>query len=317
MEQKTTFLKSTILIVALFITGSNLKAQTLEAHYKFDNGITDETGNWNLTATDENSSIIYEMGQDGTANGAITGFDREDFLSTVSDFSISGDQNRTMTAWIKLIATTPQTAVVGLGENVGGKKWTFGHQGVKVRAEINGKGLGVGTMTVDTWHHIAVVWDKDNSAVRLYLDGELKGTNTTWGSVLNTTVAPMLIGNDYNATPSNRGFNGAMDDVRIYSGDAADDAFIKSIYDTTVLGVDHNVVKTTLKAFPNPVIDQLSFSSDKVTSVEIYNILGSKVTSQKVFNKNIDMNSLSKGVYLIKCQNKDGLNIDTIKAIKQ
>ena len=29
------------------------------------------------------------------------------------------------------------------------------------------------------------------------------------------------------------------------------------------------------------------------------------------------MSSLSKGVYLIKCQNKEGLNIETIKAIKQ
>jgi hypothetical protein len=315
MKQKTTLLKTVFVMAALFITGSNLSAQTLEAHYKFDNGITDETGNWDLTATDENSSITYETGQDGTANGAITGFDRADFLSTVTDFSISADQNRTMTAWIKLIASTPQTAVVGLGENVGGKKWTFGHQGVKVRTEINGKGMGVGTMTIDTWHHIAVVWDQANSAVRIYLDGELKGTNTTWGT--NTSVAPMLIGNDYNATPSNRGFNGAMDDVRIYSGVAADDAFIKSIYDATVLSTEDNIIKTSLNAFPNPVIDRLSFSSDQVSSVEIYNILGSKVTSQKVSNRSIDMSSLSKGVYLIKCQNKDGLNIDTIKAIKQ
>lgn len=315
MKQKTTLLKSVFVMAALFMASGNLSSQTLEAHYKFDNGITDETGTWNLTATDENSSITYETGQDGTANGAITGFDREDILSTVSDFSISGDQNRTMTAWIKLIASTPQTAVVGLGENVTGKKWTFGHQGIKVRAEINGKGVGVGAMTIDTWHHIAVVWDKDNNAVRLYLDGELKGTNTTWA--VDTSIAPMRIGNDYNATPANRGFNGAMDDVRIYSGVAADDAFIKSIYDQTVLSVDENIIKTSLNAFPNPVIDRLSFSSDNVTSVEIYNILGSKVTSQKVSNKSIDMSSLSKGVYLIKCQNKDGLNIDTIKAIKQ
>ncbi|WP_343329232.1 LamG-like jellyroll fold domain-containing protein [Polaribacter staleyi] len=316
MKQKTTFLKSAFIMAALFIAGNNLSAQTLEAHYKFDNGITDETGNWNLTATDENGSITYETGQDGTVNGAISGFDREDFLSTVSNFPISGDASRTMTAWIKLIASTPQTAVVGLGENVKGKKWTFGHQGIKVRTEINGKGVGLGAMTIDTWHHIAVVWDKDNSAVRVYLDGELKGTNTTWGDILDTTEAPMLIGNDYNATPSNRGFNGAMDDVRIYTG-AADDTFIKSIYDTTVLGIDDNIVKTSLNAFPNPVVDRLSFSSDKISSVEIYNILGAKISSQKISNKSIDMSSLSKGVYLIKCQDKNGLNIDTVKAIKQ
>ena len=199
MKQKTTFLKSAFIMAALFIAGNNLSAQTLEAHYKFDNSITDETGNWNLTATDEDGSITYEVGQDGTANGAITGFDRADFLSTVANFPISGDASRTMTAWIKLIALTPQTTVVGGGENSPGKKWTFGHQGSKVRAEINGKGMGVGTLELDVWSHIAVVWDKDNSTVRIYQNGELKGSNTTWST--NTTEAPLLIGNDYNANP--------------------------------------------------------------------------------------------------------------------
>ena len=47
MKQKTTFLKSVFIMAALFIAGNNLDAQTLEAHYKFDNSITDETGNWN------------------------------------------------------------------------------------------------------------------------------------------------------------------------------------------------------------------------------------------------------------------------------
>jgi hypothetical protein len=315
MKQKTTFLKSAFIMASLFIAGNNLSAQTLVAHYKFDNSITDETGNWNLTATDEDSSITYEMGQDGTANGAITGFDRADFLSTVTNFPISGDASRTMTAWIKLIELTPQTSVVGGGENLTGKKWTFGHQGAKVRAEINGKGMGVGTLEVGVWSHIAVVWDQATSTVRLYQNGELKGSNTTWSP--DTTEAPILIGNDFNADPVNRGFNGAMDDVRIYTGVAADDAFIKSIYDATVLSVNDNIVKTSLNAFPNPVIDRLSFSSDKISSVEIYNILGAKVKSQKVSNKSIDMSTFSEGVYLLKCLDENGLNLNTLKVIKK
>mgnify|MGYP003643441541 CR=1 FL=1 len=315
MKQKTTFLKSAFIMASLFIAGNNLSAQTLVAHYKFDNSIADETGNWNLTATDEDSSLTYEMGQNGTANGAITGFDRADFLSTVANFPISGDENRTMTAWIKLIALTPQTTVVGGGENSPGKKWTFGHQGSKVRAEINGKGMGVGTLEIDVWSHIAVVWDKDNATVRVYQNGELKGSNTTWST--NTTEAPLLIGNDYNANPSDRGFNGAMDDVRIYTGVAADDAFIKSIYDATVLSVKDNVVKTSFNAFPNPVADRLTFSSDKISSIEIYNILGAKVKSQKVSNKSIDMSTFSEGVYLLKCLDENGLNLNTLKVIKK
>jgi hypothetical protein len=65
-------------------------------------------------------------------------------------------------------------------------------------------------------------------------------------SIFNTAEAPILIENDFNADPANRDFNGAMDDICIYKGVAADDASIKNIYDATILRVNDNVVKTLL-----------------------------------------------------------------------
>jgi hypothetical protein len=61
-------------MVSLFIAANNLSVQTLEANYKFDNGITDETGNWNLTATDENSSITYRNGSRKNCKWSNNGF---------------------------------------------------------------------------------------------------------------------------------------------------------------------------------------------------------------------------------------------------
>lgn len=100
------------------------------------------------------------MGRERTANGAITDFEREGFLSTVANFPISGDENPTMTAWIKLVGTTPQTSVVGRGINSPSQKWIFDYQGASVRTEINSKRSSKGNLTIDTWYHIATVWDK-------------------------------------------------------------------------------------------------------------------------------------------------------------
>lgn len=74
--------------------------------------------------------------------------------------------------------------------------------------------------------------------------------------------------------------------------------------------------KIALGSYPNPVVDYLHFSSNDVYSVEIYNILGARVSSQKVVN-DVDMTNLKKGVYIVKAKNDKGLNISSIKVIKQ
>lgn len=321
MKQKNTLLKSLLVMGSLFIAASNLSAQTLEAHYKFDGNLTDETTTWNLSES-TGFTAAYEAGQDGTANGAVTGFGAANYLETASNFSISGDASRTMAAWVKIPSTVGGgQAIVGLGLPVNGERWTWQIQGLKYRIEIQGKGFNVAApiVTLDNWHHFAVVWESGLGAagIRLYVDGVLGATNN-WEGNVNTAENKLRVGNDFNvADPGDqkRGFTGAIDDLRIYTG-AANDAFILDLYNQTVLSVDDNKVGTSFKSYPNPVNNRLHFSSDKISSVEIYNILGSKMSSQKV-NNGIDMSTLSKGVYLIKCQNKDGLNIDTIKAIKQ
>ena len=74
--------------------------------------------------------------------------------------------------------------------------------------------------------------------------------------------------------------------------------------------------KVSLGSYPNPVVDYLHFSSNDVYSVEIYNILGARVSSQKVVN-GVDMTNLNKGVYIVKAKNNEGLNLSSVKVIKQ
>jgi hypothetical protein len=321
MKQKTTLLKSLLVIGSLFIAGSNLSAQTLEAHYKFDGNLLDETGNWNLSES-AGFTAGFETGADGATNSAVKGFGAADYLETVSNFSISGSDSRTMAAWIKIPGVVGSgQAIIGLGLPANGEKWTWQLQGLKYRIEIQGKGFNVPTpdVTLDTWHHFAVVWESGLGAggIRLYVDGVLGATNN-WEGNVNTAENKLRVGNDFNVAdpePQKRGFTGAIDDLRIYTG-AADDAFILALYDEGVLNVNDNKVSASFKSFPNPVNDRLYFSTDEVSSVEIYNILGSKMSSQKV-NNGIDMSTLSKGLYLVKCLDSEGLNISTLKVIKE
>jgi hypothetical protein len=86
-------------------------------------------------------------------------------------------------------------------------------------------------------------------------------------------------------------------------------------FSSVTLGLN-TLKELSFSAYPNPTTDYLIFSSKEVYSVDIYNILGAKVSSQKIIN-NADMTQLNKGIYFIKAKNIDGLDFETIKIIKE
>lgn len=317
MKQKTTLLN---LIAALFITTSLLNAQTLVAHYKFDGNLNDETGNWNLQqSVPFDGFLAYETGQDGTADGAVYGFTSPDFLETTAAFTpISGSTSRTMAAWVKTTVSGTQ-AIVGLGQKANYEKWTWSlSNAVTVhRVEIQASGFSGPTSLNDgTWHHVASVYDDATKQARLYLDGQFELSADWTANPPNTLETALRVANDFHDSPTpTRGFGGSIDDLRIYTG-AADDAFILALYNSTVLAVNE-VTQETFNAYPNPVKDRLYFTTNKIASVEIYNLLGAKIVTQTILNNGVDMSLLPKGLYLVKCKDNRNMDIATIKAIKQ
>lgn len=73
--------------------------------------------------------------------------------------------------------------------------------------------------------------------------------------------------------------------------------------------------EASFTVYPNPVVDYLHFSSNDVYSVEVYNILGARVSSQNAVNS-VDMTNLNKGVYIVKALNNETLNVSTVKVVK-
>lgn len=87
--------------------------------------------------------------------------------------------------------------------------------------------------------------------------------------------------------------------------------FVNEVLDTEEFNQE-----TKISFFPNPVNNQLKFSSNiKISKVEIYNILGQKNSFSNIKNNTLDFSSFSKGVYVVKLYNGDK-RISTQKIIK-
>ena len=82
------------------------------------------------------------------------------------------------------------------------------------------------------------------------------------------------------------------------------------------LGTD-NVQNSKVSVYPNPVHDVLYFkNADKVSSVEVYNMVGQKVLSTTAIAKDgLDVSKLSKGAYVVKVQT--GTQTESVKLLKK
>ena len=81
------------------------------------------------------------------------------------------------------------------------------------------------------------------------------------------------------------------------------------------LGVD-SFNTNTISVFPNPVNDILTVKSkSNINKVEVYSVLGKKVLSNNLSSNTLNMESLSKGVYIVKLY-QDNQAIGVKKIVK-
>ena len=66
---------------------------------------------------------------------------------------------------------------------------------------------------VGIWHHIGMTYDHSTSTVQMYADGVADGSGTV---TITDNDIPLILGSFYNGVPNTR-WNGAIDDVKIYS----------------------------------------------------------------------------------------------------
>lgn len=78
------------------------------------------------------------------------------------------------------------------------------------------------------------------------------------------------------------------------------------LYETASLSVN-DVFSSKISIYPNPANEFVQIStSETITGVEVYNLIGKKViSSSKLTNNKIDVSNLSKGVYVLKVMSND------------
>ncbi len=318
--------KITLLLIATLVvmTAGNLSAQAPIAHFKFDGNLVDFRGNFTInttTNTNHPASFTYVTGHDGTLNGAVMGIGVSEYFETNENVNITGAADRTVSAWIKTSAgtngTRTQRGIVKWGNEAAQQKFTLMLINNRLRNEIQTGGVSApanGTLINGVWRHVAAVYDNATNTSTVYMDG-VEVVDKAWGATtLVTVAAPLWIGND-SGNSGERGFEGAIDDVEIYSA-ALTLAQIQTLFTGGTLS-NKKVSSTSVKVYPNPVQDQLVIDNDEVATVEICDIMGRKLSTNTVINGRLSLGNLSKGIYVLTCKDDQDNYMTSIEVIKE
>ncbi|MCZ8197735.1 MAG: T9SS type A sorting domain-containing protein [Flavobacterium sp.] len=177
------------------------------------------------------------------------------------------------------------------------------------------------TTYMNTWTHYAFVFGPVDLAnpsgpknMKCYVNGALVGTSM--GSYVNTEAlhkfnSVISIGNGTNADGTihaSKAYTGFLDEFYIYNRalSVTDIGFLMN--NTAGISVLSNqyFAKNNLKAtiYPNPTSDNFSIEMEnEVKSVEIYSLQGQKVMTSE--SKNINVSSLSKGIYMVRIEDEN------------
>ncbi len=77
----------------------------------------------------------------------------------------------------------------------------------------------------------------------------------------------------------------------------------------------HNPLTSTLRVYPNPVVDRLILEGAKIDAAKVYSITGKLLLQIQQVNGFIDLSGLSKGMYLIRVKSQDSET--TIRVVKE
>lgn len=183
--------------------------------YLFDEEIADAATD--LSEFENHGEITdAEWTEDGKLGGALV-FDGASSLIEVPhhDSLVPGGDELTVEAWFKPASFPAGHPPIARKGSVAESGWGFDTPGGRIRGFVyTAPGAAAVTegstqMKLDTWHHVAMVYDGDE--VRIYLDGELEGEVARSGDI-NENQASVWIGKKANESIW---LDGILDEVRI------------------------------------------------------------------------------------------------------
>jgi len=220
------YFNGTIDEVAIY--NRSLTAAEILAHYKAGNAtIRDDSGQGN----NGNATNGVVKG-DGKFNTALE-FDGDDDYVDLGDVNDLANTDYTLEAWVKFptLAEGDNYWVLGKDES-GQRAYAFGiSKAIGDNEKINFQPAGVGignsnsTLAVDTFHHIAVVYDNSANTLTYYADGSSDGTKMSVSALSDVTASLNIGRRSY--VGSEGYFNGTIDEVAIYNRSLSADEILE------------------------------------------------------------------------------------------
>ncbi len=143
-------------------------------------------------------------------------FDGVDDYVETSYAGISGNNARTIEAWIKAPTITGQAVITDWGTIGTGTRFTFALINGFLRVEVQGSGKSGTTLIGDNnWHHVAVSYDNllSTNKYSMYIDGNLEMSFDLATSVNTGSTVNLLIGSRVDGAKK---FKGTIDEVRVW-----------------------------------------------------------------------------------------------------
>jgi hypothetical protein len=196
--------------------------EKLIAHYDFENTQNKAGNNYHLTATMLNSNIAAPAFVTGGKVGNAVSFNGNNALWNPTEFGTTwnnADKNLTISTWIRHANnnTTAYFTMFEMFESLFLR--TNVSLGIsRANAVFNATGGGV-TIPANTWTHVTAQYDQQLNEVRLYINGDLRGT-LTGITGFHAYNGSFIVGSGTNSAIPNysqKGFIGSIDEMYIFN----------------------------------------------------------------------------------------------------
>ena len=279
--------------------------QSIVTAFRFNNSYIDESGTVYLGPGPSGTYPAYVSDRAGNANSAVFLKNYEALVSGSLPTLPTGTSKRSVSLWFKRARTSPaerQSIFVWGAETTGN---AYGVTINELNTVTNYGWQSDETSTTQyasttNWDHYVVTYS-DNKTVCIYKNGVLIRTGSqNWNTLGNI----LTLGSKTGGGLTN--VYGHLDDFEIYNTTLSA-AQVSNLYaNGTALLSSQNFNSNNLKAtiYPNPTSDNFTIEMENdVKSVEIYSIQGQKVLTCN--SKNINVSSLSKGIYMVRIEDKN------------
>jgi hypothetical protein len=298
------------------VSASPTGANTLYAHYKFENNITDHSLNLNHAAT--LGAMSYTAGQ-VDANALVLNGSNQ-FVQLPA--AISNHAELTIATWIywKGVSSWQRIFDFGNGED----EYLFltpraNTLNMRFAIKTNGveQTLNTDVPALNKWVHVAVTIGQNG--VALYVDGQLAAQSSaiTHKPINFKPVLNYIGRSQFNADPL---FNGNIDDFRVYNYTLSASE-ISQLSQVVSTNVKQQNAGGELMVYPNPANDVLHITylpgaNNPTTSIQLFEASGRLMMSKTIsgiFDTELDISTLPNGIYLLKLTN--GIKTTTQRVI--